>query len=189
MRAFLSVDVPDPREPPPSPSRSHLTLKFLGEISEESARRLGVSVRERVAPLRPFDVEIRGVGAFPDAERPRIVWAGVGDGAAELAELVGRIEEAADFVGLAREPRPFTAHVTILRVRGPRDAERARTWLSEPPDRSFGRTTIRDVVLNSSLLRREGAVHREVDRFALRGVESDGMSGDSDPPIAPSEHD
>ncbi|HXQ94911.1 MAG TPA: RNA 2',3'-cyclic phosphodiesterase [Thermoplasmata archaeon] len=167
MRAFLSVDVPDPRETPPGRSPSHLTLKFLGEISVDAAERLAASVRAAVAPVPAFALELRGVGAFPDPERPRVVWAGIGDGADELAELARRVEDAAAAVGLAREPRPFLAHVTILRVRGPRDAERARAWLSGGPDRVFGRTEIRDVVLNSSELRREGAIHRELDRFPL----------------------
>jgi RNA 2',3'-cyclic 3'-phosphodiesterase len=169
MRAFVSVEVPDPRAPDPSTARSHLTLKFLGEVPDEVVNRLRPLVRAAVAPCAPFSVELRGVGAFPDPARPRVVWAGVGSGADELAELAKRVDEAVAIAGIPSETRPFTAHVTILRVRGTRDLDRARRWLTEGADRAFGRAEVREVVLNSSELRPEGAIHRALDRFPLAG--------------------
>jgi 2'-5' RNA ligase len=169
MRAFVAVDVPDPSEPSSPGSRSHLTLKFLGEIAPDVVPRLSEAIRASVRSHSPFPLELRGVGAFPDAEHPRVVWVGVGMGAEEVTELARRVEDAAASVGLAREPRPFAAHVTVLRVRGPRDLARARGWLAGGPDRSFGRLDVSEVVLSSSELRREGAVHRAVGRFPLLG--------------------
>jgi|HubBroStandDraft_2_1064218.scaffolds.fasta_scaffold79336_3 RNA 2',3'-cyclic 3'-phosphodiesterase len=169
MRAFVAVDVPDPRAPTDSTASAHLTLKFLGEISVPVAESLGAAVRTAVGPLAPFSLELRGVGAFPDGAHPRVVWAAVGEGAERVTDLARRVEEAATTVGLRPEPRPFTPHVTLLRVRGPRDDTRAQEWLALGPDHRFGRTEVRDVVLTASELRREGAVHRAMDRFPLDG--------------------
>ncbi|MCI4326531.1 MAG: RNA 2',3'-cyclic phosphodiesterase [Thermoplasmata archaeon] len=173
MRAFVAVDVPDPRAPSDSTASAHLTLKFLGEISVPLAESLGAAVRSAVASLAPFSLELRGVGAFPDASHPRVVWAGVGEGAERVTDLAHRVDEAGTTVGVRPEPRPFTPHVTLLRVRGPRDTARAQEWLACGPEHVFGRTEVRDVVLTSSELRREGAVHRAIDRFPLQGVRTD----------------
>ncbi|MGH9917893.1 MAG: RNA 2',3'-cyclic phosphodiesterase, partial [Nitrososphaerales archaeon] len=53
----------------------HFTVKFLGEISERAVE--GVDKRMRGLPLRSMEVGVRGLGAFPDVRRPRVVWAGV----------------------------------------------------------------------------------------------------------------
>jgi 2'-5' RNA ligase len=169
MRAFVAIDVPDPRAPTEPAASAHLTLKFLGEIPPEVVEPLGTALRPAVASHPPFSVELRGVGAFPAPGDPRVVWAGVGEGAPGVVSLASLVEEAAVSVGIRREPRPFQPHVTILRVRGARDLDRARIWLAHGPDHAFGRADVAEVVLYASELRREGAVHRAVERYPLRG--------------------
>jgi RNA 2',3'-cyclic 3'-phosphodiesterase len=169
VRAFVSVDVPDPREPPGSEARAHLTLQFFAELAPELVVPLGEAIRSAVRSQRPFPLELCGVGAFPGPERPRVVFAAVGEGAEEVGELARRVEDAAESLGIPRETRPFAAHVTLLRVRGPRDLDEARRWLADGADRTFGRTEVGEVVLNSSELRREGAVHRALGRYPLVG--------------------
>jgi 2'-5' RNA ligase len=169
VRAFVALEAPDPASPGRADARAHLTLKFLGEISPDLVAPLGEAIRGAIRSHPPFGVELRGVGAFPDADHPRVVWAGVGEGAAEVGELARRVDEAAATLGIRKDPRAFTPHVTLLRVRGARDREQARDWLSFGPDHSFGREEVREAILYSSELRREGAVHRALDRFPLGG--------------------
>lgn len=170
MRAFVALEVPDPHRGPGSVGPpAHLTLKFLGDVDPAVVGPLGAAIATAVAPVAPFPLELRGVGAFPDRDRPRVAWVGVGEGAEPVRELARRVDDAAGLVGLPRESRPFVPHTTWMRVRGPRDQAVAERWLAAGDERSFGRTTIREVLLFESELRREGAVHRALERAPLRG--------------------
>ena len=170
MRAFVAIEVPDPHRPgsadaPPA----HLTLKFLGEVDPALLGPLGSALPSAVATLAPFPLELRGVGAFPDRERPRVAWVGVGEGADVVRDLARRVDEAAGTVGLPRENRPFVPHTTWMRIRGPRDLGVAERWLAAGEDRTFGRTVVREVILFESELRRDGVIHHPLVRAPLAG--------------------
>jgi 2'-5' RNA ligase len=118
----------------------HLTLQFLGEVS---AGRLAAA-REALSALHgpPFEVAVQGLGAFPDERRPRVLWAGVSQGADRLAGLsadLGDVLRAKEFV---LEDRAFSAHVTLARFRTPIadlagriEADRKTEWGTFPADR------------------------------------------------------
>jgi RNA 2',3'-cyclic 3'-phosphodiesterase len=146
-----------------------VTLKFLGELDPARVGPLGAAISSAVAPVAPFPLELRGVGAFPDRDRPRVAWVGVGEGAEGVRALARHVDDAAASVGLLRESRPFVPHTTWMRVRGPRDLGVAERWLAAGDDRTFGATTVREVVLFESELRREGVVHRPIVRSPLAG--------------------
>jgi len=100
------------------PENIHLTLKFLGEISEEQAPQIASALAQVARLRRPFRIEPEGLGAFPSPERARVLWAGVGKGSASLEELAAAVEEALFPLGFGREQRPFRAHLTLGRARG-----------------------------------------------------------------------
>jgi 2'-5' RNA ligase len=100
------------------PQNVHLTLKFLGGTKTRQIDGLIGAVRDRLAGARPFDIALSGIGTFPPGRRSfRVVWLGIGEGAEQLRELAGRIEEACARQGFAKETRPYAAHLTIGRVR------------------------------------------------------------------------
>jgi 2'-5' RNA ligase len=106
----------------------HVTVRFLGPATDEQVPALA-SVVERVASAtRPFAVELSGAGAFPDPQRPRVLWLGLATGAAGLARLAEATNEAIAPLGWTSDGRPFRAHLTLARsdgVRaGPRLAQR-----------------------------------------------------------------
>ena len=100
------------------PSNIHLTLKFLGDVSQEDLGRLA----EALEPVRerhePFEASISGFGAFPSPRRARILWAGIGEGAAELRALARDVEESLEPLGFEREDRTYVPHLTLGRARG-----------------------------------------------------------------------
>lgn len=169
MRAFVSVDLEDGPAAVPVGVRAprHLTLVFLGEIADDRAPALVDRLREALRGVAPFAIEIVGTGAFPDPERPRIVFARVEDGAATLAALSDRVRAALAAGRFPFDPKPFVPHLTLLRVRGPRDLSRARALLAPtgrpPPERH----AVRAVLLKASELHPGGPVHRVVARFPL----------------------
>ena len=99
----------------------HLTLRFLGATRVEQ---LAV-IRDhlRAANLgAPIDVRFGGMGAFPHARSARVLWIGVDEGAARLAELARSAEAAARAAGFAPEEKPWKPHLTVARIQPP------RTW-------------------------------------------------------------
>src|SRR4051794_38316409 len=64
----------------------HMTLAFLGDVDEVDLNQVCNAVGEAVRPFPRFDVRIEGIGAFPDAARPRVIWAGLT--AVDLSPLV-----------------------------------------------------------------------------------------------------
>jgi 2'-5' RNA ligase len=101
------------------PEKLHLTLKFLGDVASEAIPKLAAGAASRLAGRGGFEVVLAGFGAFPTARAARVVWIGVRAGAAELARLARRLDAAAVKVGLAREHRPYRAHLTLGRLREP----------------------------------------------------------------------
>lgn len=100
----------------------HLTLRFLGVVDDVTLDRFLAGLAP-VEEVRSFRVRLTGYGVFPNARRSTVVWAGVDEGADELARLNEIAEEAARAAGLSPEERPYHPHVTLSRVRPPANSE------------------------------------------------------------------
>jgi 2'-5' RNA ligase len=151
------------------PDRLHLTLKFLGEISEGQAQELEVLLRAEAQRWPPLSLVYAGVGAFPDHGVPRVVWAGVTGEIGKLSGLAAAIERAAEHVGVPREGRPFVAHVTLGRVRSGRNARGLQAAIEEQRQVPLGTSFVREIVLFRSTLTPEGPVYDARARIPLGG--------------------
>jgi 2'-5' RNA ligase len=149
LRAAVPADV---RWTPPD--NHHLTLKFLGEIPEDKIDALVERAGAKLATVAPFEVALAGFGAFPSAREARVLWLGVARGAAALAKLARKLDSAARVAGAERERRPFSAHLTLGRLRAPAGIELER--LTSPTSASW---TVDEVVLYESRLAPDGARH------------------------------
>jgi 2'-5' RNA ligase len=141
MRLFVAVAVPghaaDELEGAVAPVRQswpalrwtgrdawHVTLAFLGEVSETVSARLGPRL-ERAAARHPcLAVSLGGAGAFPGAGRARVLWTGVQDEPRGLAALAASVAAGARRAGAppVEEGRRFQPHLTLARCREPVDA-------------------------------------------------------------------
>ena len=94
------------------PESLHVTLKFIGEQSEEQV----AAVTERLQSItaKSFELHFTGHGFFPTAKAPRVFWIGIQVGA-ELAELATEIDSALSELKIPREDRPFSPHLTLAR--------------------------------------------------------------------------
>ena len=202
MRLFVAASVPDgirtklaamrERLEPLSlpvrwvrPEGIHLTLRFLGEVPEDRVERIEGALRG-TACCRPQDVEVRGIGTFPDRGRPRVIWAGIracpgiacgptqspdrlsGGDVAEVARLASSIEAALEQAGFPRETREFRAHLTLGRFHEPPRGE-WRSVLNRHADEEFGTFRIEEFALYESVLQQGGARYRVVSRFPIDG--------------------
>ena len=98
------------------PGNFHLTLRFIGEISEDVA----ADVDDALSRLRArrFTLNIAGTGVFGGGDKPRSLWAGV-ERSPELVGLRDKVEQALIRTGLAPEQRKFAPHVTLARLHNP----------------------------------------------------------------------
>ncbi|MDD5348166.1 MAG: RNA 2',3'-cyclic phosphodiesterase [Candidatus Omnitrophica bacterium] len=99
------------------PDNIHLTLKFLGEIDEPAREKIRSTISDIARSVAPFSVRLASCGAFPRIESARVIWMGVGQGERELQSIAGLIEERMSQLGIAREDRPFSSHITLGRTR------------------------------------------------------------------------
>jgi RNA 2',3'-cyclic 3'-phosphodiesterase len=172
MRAFVAIDLPPVEGPVPERLRpeDHLTLHFFEELPADRVRLVVQSMSDAAAATGPFDLEIRGVGGFPSARRPRVVWAGVSTGSEAVRALADRLHRGLSAQGFTVEPRPFVPHLTLARLRSPRDAGWAIRFLSDPENASrlWVRATVSEIVLEESERLPTGARHTVRERMPLR---------------------
>jgi RNA 2',3'-cyclic 3'-phosphodiesterase len=104
------------------PEKMHLTLKFVGEVERARAAELSTAAARSAGTTASFVLSVGGTGTFPPHGPPRVLWLGVEDASGGLALLHRRLEDECVAAGFPREARPFNPHLTLARVRAPRDA-------------------------------------------------------------------
>ncbi len=144
----------------------HLTLKFLGEVAEDVIPTAVDALKIAVGKIAPFEMTVEGVGAFPTAGRPRVLWVGI-RGCPPLLELQERIEKQFTPLGFPREDRDFTPHLTLGRVKELIDVKACRTILAQQQNFFAGTQRVERVILFSSTLKPTGAVYLPVETFLL----------------------
>lgn len=148
-----------------SPENLHLTTKFIGDWPEERLGEL-VSALRGLPSRDPIGIEIRGLGFFPNAQSPRVFWAGV-HAAPGLAELARDTDRAAVALGIAPENRPFSPHLTLARVKDPVPMNALRQAIASLPSSDFGSFTASAFHLYHSRLTPSGSVYTKLSEFTF----------------------
>ncbi len=144
----------------------HLTLKFLGEVSEERVHGIERLLQGVSSQAGPFEMEIKGTGVFPSYSRPRVIWVGVVD-PGSLRALQGAIEDVLLKEGFERDPKGFHPHITLGRVRSQRGLKEVLQEIRRYKDLEFGKIYVNEFVLMESILQPDGARYRRVSTFKL----------------------
>jgi len=147
----------------------HLTLQFLGNVPEERVPDVAAALAESARAARPLHLEVRGAGGFPNARRPRVVWAGLEGDLEPLSALVRDIGRRLAPLGFAPEDRPWSPHLTLGRARGG-GAPGLGGALSAVKDAEVGGWRAAEIVLFRSHLSPEGPRYEPVRRVALGGA-------------------
>ena len=144
------------------PQNWHFTLRFLGETDPDTRDRLIAGLR-RTSLGPSFSISFGGLGAFPRANRARILWLGVDEGAARLVSVAESVESAVRRAGLPSEERPFKPHLTLSRIEPTRSV--ADVLASQHPLNV--KMPVSAVALVRSQLGKGPALYQVIERFAL----------------------
>jgi RNA 2',3'-cyclic 3'-phosphodiesterase len=99
------------------PENLHYTLRFLGEVGEDGARRATAAAIQAASAAKAFAGALGGLGAFPNPRRARVIWLGLSEGAEALVALAQELDRALARRGFGAPDKPFSAHLTLGRVR------------------------------------------------------------------------
>ena len=192
MRLFVALDIPDAirqaivsyvdelRRVAPDAKwvrdeSYHITLKFIGEWRRD--------VREVIEALqkvkaRPLMIAIHGSGFFPNAKAPRVFWVGI-EAETNLIPLAQKVDDACSALGIERESREFSPHLTLARSGSgsprPRKDERSvpsmkrlAERIAAMPSPDFGTIHATEFFLYESKLSPGGAEYTKLQAFPLR---------------------
>src|SRR6266849_10851980 len=143
------------------PENLHVTLNFLGEVPETKL----APIRSALAGARsdqPVTLDFRGLGFFPNEKHPRVFWAGI-EASPNLKTLAEDIEKAAEKLGIPREQRPFSPHLTLARFESRGLPEKLRAAIRENAGREFGSLRTNQFHLIQSKLKPTGAEYTTLE--------------------------
>jgi 2'-5' RNA ligase len=185
MRIFIALDIPAeireriaefveharPYAPEAKWARIeglHVTLKFVGEVSDAKVHEIRSALP--AVKAEPFDVKFSGSGFFPGPNAPRVFWIGV-EGGEGLAGLAAAIDSTTHALGIAKETRAFSPHLTLARSgSGPGSGQLLRplrNFEQAEAGAQFGTMTAREFFLYRSELQKGGARYTKLERFGL----------------------
>jgi 2'-5' RNA ligase len=181
IRAFIATEIPrfddldnlvdrlrksGARISVPKSEGMHVTLKFLGDMEEDSVTEIIGHLERSVSGFAPFNVKVAGTGAFPNLRNPRVFWVGLEDGGF-LGRIAKSIDESLSTMGFAKESRPFSPHITIARIKAPSGLERAMGILKEFEEAQFGMYVVKDIRLKKSTLTPTGSIYEDLGLISL----------------------
>jgi len=184
MRTFIAIDLDDAvkrrlaelaerlrsRCPPlkwTDPDSVHITLKFLGDISERQIEPIGCALDDLARACEPFDIGLEHLGTFGQTAPVRVVWIGLRDDAGELSRCHARCEDLLEPLGIARENRPFRPHLTLARNRNPKHSRQIRQAVESAGETNLGVQTAGAITFYQSTLTPRGPIHRVLSRHAF----------------------
>jgi len=114
------------------PENLHLTLKFLGDTPAARIEEIAAALQEIAAATPSFSATVTGAGAFPNDEKPRVLWVGLSEPTGTLLKLAQAIDERMHRYGFEKEKRALAPHLTIGRVKEVRIPEIIRGLKEKP---------------------------------------------------------
>jgi 2'-5' RNA ligase len=149
------------------PDNIHLTLKFLGHIKEESIEKITDTMKTVSGGHRSFNIFIRGIGIFPNITSPRVLWVGI-DNNNPLMSLQKDIENSLSLIGLDKEKKPFTAHLTLGRFRSRKGKEILLDAVQKRKNDGFGELMVSKISLMKSDLHPSGARYTKLSELSFQ---------------------
>ena len=149
----------------------HLTLRFLGDVEAERVSALTEALQLCSQEFAPLHLRAEGIGFFPDARRPRVVWVGVQEAQDQLSRLQSSVQAATAPFTTEKPEQHFAGHVTFGRFKGLRrtDADALASLANQGTPRPFGQWVANEIEIIQSELSPKGAQYTTLAELALTG--------------------
>ena len=141
-----------------NPESIHLTLKFLGSISEEKIPGIMARLEGIASGETPFYMTLDSAGVFPKWDRAKVLWAGIGKGARRIKDIADKVSASMEVEGFEKESREFKSHVTIGRMRSAKNKDKLREIVESTKVNPVS-SRISSIILFRSDLSKAGAQH------------------------------
>jgi len=151
------------------PEGMHLTLKFFGDVSENDIAVVSRIVGEHVKGIGPFSLHLQNLGVFPDINRPRVLWLGIGGDVEALVNFQKSMDQILHGSGYAEEKRPFRPHLTLARIKEPRGLIGLARIIENRDNDMAGHFNAGGLNLYRSQLTPRGAVYTKLAYFPFEG--------------------
>ena len=146
----------------------HLTLKFLGDVSEKNIDSILGILKESLIDWPDFTFDLTYLGAFPKPENPKIIWAGITLGKEEIEKIVSMLEDKLHSIGFEKEERDFALHVTLGRLRFSTNRFALSKLIKNYSFPEPITQNARQIILFKSTLTSSGPVYEALARFDLK---------------------
>ena len=182
VRAFLAIDLDDDLKPKMNNVTKefkqidtkinhvdllnmHLTLKFFGDIDVDGLDMLEQAIFDVVKDFDPFDIKIKGCGAFPNTNHIKVIWLGIEDDSI-IKELHDKLDEEFVRLGFDKD-RKFSSHLTIGRMKSAKNKDKVKSTIEKYSDVEIGEMTVNKITLKKSTLTPSGPIYEDLKEFIL----------------------
>jgi 2'-5' RNA ligase len=182
VRAFLAIDLDDDLKPKINRIikefkqtdakikyvellNLHFTLKFFGEIDTDGLETLENAIANAVSEFEPFNIKIKGCGAFPNTNRIRVIWVGIDDDEI-LKDLHDKLDKEFSRLGFDKDKK-FSTHLTIGRMKSPKNKDKVKSTIDGFSDIEIGEMKVDRISLKKSTLTPSGPIYEDLKVFEL----------------------
>ena len=139
------------------PRNIHITIRFLGDITPNMVEKIFREMQK--IKFKSFDTQIKGLGAFPDVRYPRVVWAGLTEGADQLKTIFNNLEPGLRSLGFSPDRKGFSPHLTIARVKSGKNKAQLADFIAKNANYDFGTIKAENLRLKRSDLTPKGPIY------------------------------
>lgn len=153
-----------------SPENIHLTLKFLGNVDTDRIEKIKNILDEISKQTKPFYLHLAEIGAFPKLDYPRVLWVGIDEGGNETIEIANKLEDALERIGFQKENRPFSPHLTLARIRSPKNRDKLKALVEQNAFISKNKLYVDKLALFKSTLTPKGSIYSKICEGDFKAV-------------------
>ena len=145
------------------PENIHVTMRFLGDISLDMVDKIHMAMKN--VKFTPFTIKLQGLGVFPSISYPRVVWAGMTEGAEQLKNIYSQLEPQIRTLGFAADDHGFSPHLTTARIRSGANKQRLVELVTKKADYEFGTIKANCLRLKKSVLSPQGPTYSTLQEY------------------------
>ena len=143
----------------------HFTLKFFGNVDLDMIEDISNAIRKVIVNYTSFELNIKDCGCFPNKKVIKVLWLGLEEGS-PIKELQKDLDKEFKKLGFKKE-RNFISHLTIGRVKSPKNKQEIRKTIEKLENIEIGQMTVSKICLKKSTLTPQGPIYEDIKVFEL----------------------